>query len=235
MKIHTCLLLTAVIIVFQLPVLGAQLDMARQALTSLDETSLEGWAFTETTVRNGTETVAHYDPSRPEGERWTLHTVDGRQPTDDEIEKFEKQRSGRHREEDEEDEEQGFSAVIEAESLVSLKDSPTHAVYRFKPSSGEEGEDDGMSEHLDGLLRISKEGPFVESLEMRSREPFSPAFSVKIKEFSTVMTFAPVGEERTVLPESVKVRMVGRAMLLKKLDETVETRFSDYRFVGQPE
>jgi hypothetical protein len=42
MKIHTCLLLTAVVIVSQVPVFGAQLDMARQALTSLDETSLDG-------------------------------------------------------------------------------------------------------------------------------------------------------------------------------------------------
>jgi hypothetical protein len=199
--------------------------------------SLDGWAFTETTVHNGTTTVARHDPSRPEGERWKLISVDGRPPTADEIEEFvEQHSSGEEQQEDsEESEEQGFSAVIEADSLIPLKDSATHKLYRFQPASNEEEGDDGMSEHLDGTLRISKNGPYVETLEMRSREAFSPAFSVKIKEFSTIMTFAPVGEEKTVLPESVSVRMVGRAMLFKKLDETVETRFSDYRFVGQAE
>jgi hypothetical protein len=216
---------------------AGQLDMAERALASLDETSLDGWAFTETTVHNGTETVARYDPSRPEGERWRLLNVDGRPPTDDEREDFEKRNAVRdERKEDTEDsEERGLSAAIEADSLVFLDESESHAVYRFKPSSGKEEDDDGMSEHLDGELRISKNGPYVQSLEMRSREPFSPAFSVKIKEFSTVMTFAPAGEKGTVLLESVKVRVIGRAMLFKKLDETVETRFSDYRFVGTAE
>ncbi len=214
-----------------------QLGLAEQALTSLDKTSLEGWAFTETTVRNGTETVARYDPSRPEGERWSLLSIDGRPPTDEARRKFEERRAGRGRgeEQQEDSEEQGFSAVIEADSLIPLRESESHAVYGFKPASGEGKGDDGMSEYVDGTLRISKSGPYVESLEMRSREPFSPAFGVKIKEFSTVMTFAPVGDEVIVLPESVAVRMVGRAMLFKKLDETVRTRFSDYRFVGQAE
>jgi hypothetical protein len=209
--------------------------LAEQALRSLDETSLDGWAFTETTVRNGKETVASYDPRLPEDKRWSLLSVDGRRPTGEEREEFEKRRAGGGEQENdsEESDEQGFSAVIEADSLTPLEDSATHVVYRFKPSPGEEEDDSGMSEHLDGKLRISKNGPYVESLEMRSRKPFSPAFSVKIKEFSTVMTFAPAGENGTVLPESVSVRMVGRAMLFKKLDERVETRFSDYRFVGQ--
>jgi hypothetical protein len=162
--------------------------------------------------------------------------VDGRQPTDDEIEKFLKGHAGGDEPADDEEssEEVGLSASIDSSSLVLLKDTGTHLEYGFKPASEEE-EGDDMSEYLDGLLRISKEGPRVESFEMRSREPFSPAFSVKIKEFSTVMTFAPVGEEGSVLPESVEVRMVGRAMLFKKLDETVETRFSDYERVSRAE
>lgn len=234
---YSCVLLTALIVFLPGMAFGSQLDLAEQALASLDDTALDGWAFTETTVHNGTETIARYDPSLPEGERWNLISVDGRAPTDDDREDFEKRHAGGDQKdgEQEDSEEQGFSAVIEPDSLVPLEDSVTHAVYRFQPASGEEEDDDGMSEHLDGLLRISKNGPYVESLEMRSREPFSPAFSVKIKEFSTVMTFAPVGENGTVLPESVEVRVIGRAMLFKKLDETVETRLSDYRFVGQAE
>jgi hypothetical protein len=92
-----------------------------------------------------------------------------------------------------------------------------------------------FNEHVDGILRIAKSGPFVETIEMRSREAFSPMLGVKIKHFSTIMTFAPVGDDGAVLPQSVQMEMAGRAMLVKKLDETVETRFSGYRFVGLSE
>lgn len=53
-----------------------------------------------------------------------------------------------------------------------------------------------------------------------------------IKEFSTVMTFEAMGRQKTVLPRSVSFRIAGRAMLVKKIDKSVEVTFDDYRYVG---
>ena len=78
-------------------------------------------------------------------------------------------------------------------------------------------------------LRVSKAAPYVESLEMRSRKPFSPGFGVKVKEFAMAMTFAPVGPDEVVLPETVRIRMAARAFLVKKIDETVVVTYGDYR------
>ena len=59
-----------------------------------------------------------------------------------------------------------------------------------------------FNEHLDAELRIAKDGPYVETLEMRSRAPFSPAFSFKVKEFTLVLRFAPADGSEVVLLQS---------------------------------
>ena len=58
------------------------LGLVQQALEATDGSSIQGWAYTETIVGNGRETVRRFDPRRPEGERWNLVSVDGRSPTE---------------------------------------------------------------------------------------------------------------------------------------------------------
>jgi hypothetical protein len=223
--------LLGLLLAFSAQAADAGLAIAEQALAEMDGTSIDGWAFTETMLVNGTEIVLRHEPTHPKGERWIVASVDGRAPTDKEIEKY-----TRHRDRDEEETDDGeTSATIETDSLVLLEESASHLIYSFRPAPEKGGESDAFNEHVDGRLRIAKSGPFVETIEMRSRESFSPMIGVKIKQFSTLMTFAPVGESGDILPQRVEMRMEGRAMLVKKLDESVDTRFSDYRFIGVPE
>jgi hypothetical protein len=229
------LLLMALFLAVAVQAAEDPLAVAERALTALDETSMDGWAFTERLIRNGTEVLLRHDPARPRGERWKVISVDGRPPTAKEIEEYTGHREKGEDEERGEGEDKEQSAVIETDSLVFIEESPTHLVYGFQPAP--EGEDDdeakAFNEHVDGVLRIAKSGPYVESIEMRSREPFSPMLSVKIKEFSTIMTFAPVGDEGTVLPSSVVMNMKGRALLFKKINEKVETSYSEYEYIGE--
>jgi len=224
-------ILLVLLLAFSAQAADERLAIAEQALANLDGTSIDGWAFTETAFVNGTEIVLRHDPTRQKGERWIVASVDGRTPTDKEIEKY-----TRHRNRDEDEKETGdgeTTATIETDSLVFLEESAIHLIFSFQPAPEEGEEDDAFTEHVDGRLIIAKSGPYVETIEMSSRESFSPMIGVKIKQFSTIMTFAPVGEDGAVLPQAVAMRMEGRAMLVKKLDETVDTKFSDYRFVGE--
>ena len=56
---------------------------------------------------------------------------------------------------------------------------------------------------------------------------------VKIQEARTVMTyFLPEGERPTLLKE-VSVRIRGRAMWIKSLDQDMTVTYSDYTYAGK--
>ncbi len=202
--------------------------LVQQALDGIGSASHDDWAFTETTVTNSTTIVKHHDPTRAEGERWTLVSVDGRPPTDDEREEI----LGDDGEDDSSegggDSDDELRAIITPNSLKLVDDSPTHATYSFEPVA-EDDEDAKLFANVDATLRINKDGPFVEEMEMRSRGPFSLRTGIKVKKFLTLFTFVPVGSEGTVLPEVIDTRFLGRLFLVKKINETVRVTYSDYR------
>jgi hypothetical protein len=221
-------LLTCLALIAGAPAGAEPPALVEQALQTMDEIAVEDWFFTQTTVAGDTTSVLHHDPTRPESQRWTLVSVDGREPTDEEREKADRDRT-RDDADDAEDENEGeVRAMVDTESLALIEETASYAVYSFRPVAEDES-DAKLFEHVDSTLRVRKAGPYVESLEMRSREPFSPRFGVKVREFAMTMTFAPVGPDEIVLPETVRIRMAARAFLVKQIDETVEVTYSDYR------
>ncbi len=194
--------------------------LVEQALDRIGSASADEWAFTETTVTNGATIIKQHDPTLPEGERWTLIAVDGRRPTDEERKEILL--------DDGEDSDDELRAIITPNSLHLVDDSPTHATYSFEPVA-EDDEDAKLFANVDATLRINKDGPFVEAMEMRSRGPFSLRTGIKVREFLTLFTFVPVGPDGTVLPEVIDTRFLGRLFLVKKIDETARITYSDYR------
>lgn len=200
-------------------------DLVRQAIEKTSGEPPEGWGYTETAVRNGRRIVHTFDPRRPEGERWHLVSVDGRPPTEEERrDNAEERSSGGDPGEDDED---PIEEMIKPGSLRLVEDSADRALYRFEPVS--EDEDDAkIYENLDATLAIVKNGPYVESVDMRSRGPFKPAFAVKISEFVLTRTFEPVEPGGPAFPRSATVKLSGRALIFKKITENVEITYSDY-------
>jgi hypothetical protein len=67
-----------------------------KALQSIEWNAYEEWAFTESASGSNGDLVGRFDPRLPEGERWTLLSIDGRDPTEDESRQYsERKRSGR--------------------------------------------------------------------------------------------------------------------------------------------
>jgi len=224
---------------------AGDLGLVQQALEATDGSSIQGWAYTETIVGNDRETVRRFDPRRPEGERWSLVSVDGRPPIESERrEEAERRSSDRGLSNAVEllqalvtgstgDAEGGeISAMIKPGSLSLIEETTTYALYRFEPASDDD-DDAKFQRNFDRTLKIVKDGPYVAFVEMRSRGPFKPVFWMKIKEYVTTSTFEPVAAGGPVLPRTVTLRIVMRALLVKEIRATVEVSYGDYEYVGE--
>jgi hypothetical protein len=213
---------------------SAEPKLVEQAIAALDNSDHDRWAYTMTKREHGKTTVARHDPSLPQGERWVLVSVDGGPPAEKDQAEFRQWLGEANPDEaDQDSDQEEIRAMITPGTLELAEETPDRVVYRFEPAAEDE-EDAEFYKHVDATLCIARNGsrPYVESVALVSREPFSPAFGIKVKEFSTVLSYAPVGSAGTVLPSRVEMRMAGRAMLVKKIQETVDVRFQDYRYVG---
>jgi hypothetical protein len=224
-------LLFALLLLIPGSLIAADTELVEQALQNMESERSREWAFTETTLTEGKTIVKSYDPQRPSGERWKLLTVNGREPTADEMKRIERQNrrdeeQQAEREADDSDESE-ISAMISPGSLSLIEENESRAIYKFKPGAESDRERKMMS-HVDGVLEVDKAGPTVSSIELKSRGPFSPAFGVNISEFMTHMTFAPLEEGGPALPQTVAVRVEGRAFMVKKLNEDVKVAYSDW-------
>jgi hypothetical protein len=75
---------------------------------------------------------------------------------------------------------------------------------------------------------LHRESGVIERVELASKHPFSPMFGVKIEEARTVINYSLPEGERPSLLLSISVRVRGRAMLIKSLDQDMTVAYSDY-------
>lgn len=196
-----------------------------RAFEAIDQDLQTNWAYTESRLEEGTLWVGRYDPRLAEGSRWQLLSVDGREPTADEIEKYLDDQDGP-------DDSDGNERTTEVnrDSLTLREEGDDYLLFDFEPAD----DDDEFMEHVDATLRIvTASEPYVASMDLSSRKAFKPATGVKIHEFATNVTFAPVDEDGPVLPRSVNVKVRGRAYLVISFDETTSIEYSDYEYVGE--
>jgi len=225
-------------------------DIVQRAFESIDREFKEDWAFTETSTKDDVVLIGHYDPRRPENDRWTLVSVDGLEPQDDEIEDYleEKERDRRRGrrggppdedvannegpERDEEDEdEREYSAIVNFTSLELVEETGDHWIFDFKPNTGDDDDSDAkFMRDVTGQLKIIKSGHYVATINMHNEKTIKPAVGVKISKFVTTMAFGPATDDGPIVPIAVDVEVKGRAMLVIKFDEVEKTRFSDFEY-----
>ncbi|GMR17326.1 MAG: hypothetical protein BMS9Abin32_408 [Gammaproteobacteria bacterium] len=194
----------------------------------MDNDYLADWAFTETTVEPESSTVGRYDPSRAASERWTLLSIDGREPTAEEAAEFAAEQAEEYAESP--DGGDDVSSMVEPGSLRLVQETDAYWLFSFTPSEDEE--DENFAENVDGTLQIVKQGPYVEFVALRSRKPFKPQFGVKIHDFLMRLRFGPAVDGGPIVPLSMDFEIDASAFLVKRVRETVKITFSDYRHVG---
>ena len=221
------LLLTSLFLFAQSLHAGAVPPELEKALAAFHAEGTKGWAFTQTTSSSTKSLVERYDPSKPEFNRWTLLKKDGHDPAPDDIKQYKDVLSRRTRGEVA----PNVKDQIRRDTCEPLGVENGRALYRFQLKSG--GEDDRSAEHMNVTFSLHQESGTIERVELASIRPFSPMFAVKIDEARTVITYSLPEPGRPTLLREITVRVRGRAMLLKSLDQDMTVAYSDYASAGK--
>lgn len=193
-----------------------------KALASFQTEGAKDWGFTQTTASSTKSLVERYDASKPEFSRWTLLSKDGRPATADEIKEYNQMLTRRK---------PGQTAPnvkdqIRPETCEALGVENGRARYRFQLKAGDE--EDKSAEHMVVIFSLHEASGTIERVELTSIHPFSPMFTVKIDEARTVIDYTLPEENRPSLLRQITVKVRGRAMFFKSLDEDMTVSYSDY-------
>ncbi len=205
-------------------------DIVARGFEALSDDFPEKWAFTETVEKEEGSTVATYDPDRTGDDLWVLLSVDGRDPTDEEISDFREMKRKR-REAREENESEGrltIDNMVSAGSLELIEETDAFWLFGFRPAADSE-DDEKFMQAVDGTLQVVKDGEYVAWLRMKNRETVRPGKGVKLETFDTRLEFAPAYDGGPVLPIGVRTEVKGKAFVVVKINEIVTVRYSDFQ------
>ena len=206
-------------------------DVVDRAFDAMQDDLSEHFAYTETRRNSDGVSIGRYDPRFAQELRWQLESVDGREPTSEETEKFLQQKKKMQRNESD-DEGGDIEAIIAEGSLELLDETDAHWLFGFKPSTDSDEEAEFMRS-VDGTLMIVKDGHYVSQITMQNSKPIKPGKGIKIQEFRTMMDFAPLQAGGPTVPRSVQTSIQGKAMLVIKINESEAVEYSDFDIVAE--
>lgn len=210
---------------FALSIAEANEDYDTIFETAVDAVDFEfdrSWAYTETQVTDEHIWVGRYDPRRSPGERWQLMTVDGRQPTGEELEEYGQDKAHDHSR----DGDERVNAMVEPDTVSFIEETDEYWLFGFTPDKEE------IMNSVDATIRINKGNGHLEYIDIRNHETIRPTFGVKISKLITRLTFGRASEDGPVVPISTQVEVKGRAYLVVAFDEQEVRRNSDFEYVG---
>ncbi len=220
---HTSGTLMLLIILWPCQVRGDHEAILASAFAAFDENYLESWAFTEERTLSGVTSVGRYDPR--ESDQWQLLVIDGRKPSAKESEEYQEGKASGGN-----GASQRADSMVTPDSLSLKEETARYWLFDFLPMG--EGGSAKVMKHLDGTIRISKSGPAVEFIDVRSAKSFRPRFGVRIREFLTHLEFTRAEDDGPVVPRQLQFRINMRAYGVISVDERVSIEYRDYQYVG---
>ena len=210
--------------------------IVNEALSKISNDYHKEWAFTQSATEDGVQIILRYDPRFSAGERWKLITVDGREPTADEIAEHQEGKEDEfHKDENDND-----GKIVDLKTLSLVEQTNEYWVFRFTPNVDIDEDDDEDEEEaarkfmqqVIGTIKIIRNGNYVQYIDLRNERPIRPVFGVKIKRFFTHLTFGPADGDGPIVPLSIDVEVQGRAMLFVSINEVESVRYTDYEYAG---
>jgi len=197
------------------------------ALKNFRADGAKGWAFTQTTQARSDSLVEHYDPLKPEFIRWTLVQKNGKPPTEKEAREYQEKHTRRSGNDTAPD----VTKQLDLSTAERVQDDTERSAYRFHLKAGDK--DDTSAQYMTAIFTFHKPDNAVEQVELGNTEPFSPMFGVKIQEARTVISYSLPNADRPSLLDHITVKVRGRAMLVRSLDEDMSVMYSDYAYAGK--
>jgi len=197
------------------------------ALDTFRAEGTRGWSFTQSTETEKDKLVEHYDPSKPENARWVLLQKDGHAPTDKDKQEYADKLSRRGGGDTAPD----VVQQIDRKAATRVSDDPQKSVYSFRLKPG--GKDDASAVYMLATFTYDKATHTFEKVELSNLEPFAPMFAVKINEARTAIYYHLPTNDRPTLLDHITVKIRGRALIIRSLDEDMTVSYSDYKYTGQ--
>ena len=233
------------------PALASEQDYSElfeAAVESVTWDIKDNWAFTETTSGSDGDHAARYDPRLPEGERWILLSVDGREPTAEEAAEFLKSKSEELLDEDfdedvDADQDDGngkdIDSMVDPGTLQLLKETDDYWLLSFVPTDDDSDDEDAevgrkMLESMSGTVKIAKDGEYLVFIDIHNTKPLRPKVGVKMKEFLTRLEFGPAIADGPIVMKSMDIVVKLSAFLVIRVNERESVRFTDFEFAGTP-
>lgn len=206
---------------------GQGAEPVASVIQRMDERDRPGWAFVRTVENNGQTEVARHDPRRANTRHgWTLESIDGRSPTEQELEDFHQRVDQAHQLGQDANAPTRVATLVNLDSLALVStDERGRALYSFAPRLG-----DMPAKHRDvmaGTLVYHPAENLIESLSISNTRPYAPRFAVKMKTFDLHMTFALA--DGHIVPTGLITHLQGKAFL-KAFDRELRVEFSEYEW-----
>jgi hypothetical protein len=186
-----------------------------------------GWSFTQTSTTTEHSRVEHFNPVGRESIQWTLVQQDGKAPTDEALAKYKELKARRSSNENA----PNVKDQINPDTCEILAETEELGVYRFHLKPGDK--DDQSAAYMRVTYTLHRPSRTIERIELASSEPFAPVLMVNIQEARTVMVYTRPEADRPSLLKEVTMKVRGRAMWLRSLNQDMTIAYSDYVYAGK--
>ena len=185
------------------------------------------WAFTQRVreyddERIEEERVERYDPSRGHASRWELVSINGRQPTTDERQQWQKRKNRSQKKK-----RSNIAENFDFANARVLRETKDAVVYELPLRSSVDWLFPVSKVEL--LVTINKSGPSLEQVQARINEPFRVALGLaRILDIDLDVQMQP-----PPAPDPADAKPSGTAQaVVKKFGQRVEYEWSDFQRVG---
>jgi len=193
------------------------------------------WAFTATSSGQQGDRVGRYDPRQPESGRWTLLSIDGRVPTDEEAAEYADSRGDHHFGDDDDSDDNDAIDMVEPGTLRLVEETDDYWLLSFVPTDDDDDDEVGRKvlESMNGTVKIIKDGEYLAYINIRNEKPIRPKFGVKMSKFLMHLAFGPAADDGPVVMKSMDFAIKLSAFLLVRVNEAESMAFSDFEYAGE--
>jgi hypothetical protein len=212
------------------------------AFKGFDQDYREKWGFDELREDGERTWFGRFSPES--GGLWTLLTVDGQDPTEEETAEYVEEKKAQRERETSDDEQGGppRSPIdsIDLTTLVLEQNTSESLVYSFLPVG--RGDQAKMMKKMRGELSVRKSDSCIEYLEITNPKPFRPQITVKLNRFFSRFDFgSPTGENigvggacKNIVPLGTQFEMDMKALGLMNIDVSVRATYSNFVLFSAP-
>ena len=210
---------------FSVSLYGVGSEDVLSAIREFEQTSLDDWSYEfEETKEKKTHRGIYFPVINGQG-KITLYTIDGREPTEQEREKFERKHSPREPSNGKNNE-RIATMMITPGSLIFETSENGLSTFGFIPQLSFNGPPKPVKAMV-GSLVYDESGKFMRHIEIHSTKPFKAQRGIKIKHMKLRLEFDRL-PDGTLVPLSNYMQVSAKAFFVVNFTEEETTYFKNY-------